>query len=320
MNDKEIEDELLRIFFFYDEEEEAQLEARGSRLVHYTTADTAFKILSSRSIWMRNAVTMNDYSEIQYGEHCVRRALSSDAGKEFRTLLTELQPSMSDDLYDLFAWLTPDLLNNTFLTSFSEHRDDEDEFGRLSMWRAYGGTSGVALVFTLESFRTTSEALNVYASKVAYWTADQWADHLAEVVKRMEQTRDWLAALPYSTLLNVVTNFFRFAVVSTKHRGFEEEQEWRLIHCPNYESSPHVKSELQTVRGIPQKIHVLKIEDIPEIGLVGVDLRHSLHSVVIGPTRDAQTMGDAFVQLLTDLDVSNPRQKVRTSGIPLRQD
>ena len=45
---------------------------------------------------------------------------------------------------------------DTYLTSISEHRNKEDTFGRLSMWRAYGETTGVALVMNNSPFLTPS--------------------------------------------------------------------------------------------------------------------------------------------------------------------
>jgi hypothetical protein len=34
------------------------------RLVHYTSAEAALKILESEEVWLRNSLCMNDFSEI----------------------------------------------------------------------------------------------------------------------------------------------------------------------------------------------------------------------------------------------------------------
>jgi len=39
----------------------------GARLVHYTSAENAYRIISGKQVWLRNAHLMNDYSEMQHG-------------------------------------------------------------------------------------------------------------------------------------------------------------------------------------------------------------------------------------------------------------
>ena len=41
--------------------------AGGRRLVHYTTAEAGYRIISGRQVWLRNSLLMNDFSEIEHG-------------------------------------------------------------------------------------------------------------------------------------------------------------------------------------------------------------------------------------------------------------
>lgn len=41
--------------------------ANGTRFVQYTQAESAIKMLRSKSVWMRKALWLNDYREIDHG-------------------------------------------------------------------------------------------------------------------------------------------------------------------------------------------------------------------------------------------------------------
>src|SRR5262249_38411311 len=39
----------------------------SARFVHYTSAESALKIITSKRLWMRNTTCMADYREVQHG-------------------------------------------------------------------------------------------------------------------------------------------------------------------------------------------------------------------------------------------------------------
>ena len=45
----------------------------AARFAHYTSADVAMQIIKAkpdnRSLWLRNATEMNDFSEVEFGQH-----------------------------------------------------------------------------------------------------------------------------------------------------------------------------------------------------------------------------------------------------------
>ena len=138
-----------RILFPYAHEQMEMLRSTGKRLVHYTKLEVACSIFREKSFWMRNAAVMNDYSEIYWGERCLKKALESDAGSRFRTLIEEMFPGSYDWALAYFNEWKRDFRTKTYLASLSIHEDDEDDWGRLSMWRAYGN---VAIVFRSNAF------------------------------------------------------------------------------------------------------------------------------------------------------------------------
>lgn len=48
--------------------------------VHYTSATNAINIIRNKQVWLRNALLMNDKSEIAHGHNCLISALKSISG------------------------------------------------------------------------------------------------------------------------------------------------------------------------------------------------------------------------------------------------
>ena len=71
---------LRRVFFPYADRRTAAVQANGGRFAYYTTASVAVSVLRSKEIWMRNAVTMNDFMEISHGFECLNAAYKGDSG------------------------------------------------------------------------------------------------------------------------------------------------------------------------------------------------------------------------------------------------
>jgi hypothetical protein len=110
-----------------------------------------------------------------------------------------------------------------------------------------------------------------------------------------------------------------FAVLCTKHPGFAEEAEWRVIHCPWWENSPHLLKETELIQGVPQPVYKIALEDIPEKGLFGIMIPALIDRIIIGPTRDPLAMAEGFRDLLAKVDVEQPEKRIFKSYIPLRQ-
>lgn len=95
------QEEIAELFFPHMTARFAALKA-GKRLVHYTSADSAYKIISGRQIWLRNAQMMNDFSEIRHGIDCLIKAWESPTGKQLQEMLDRLKIGLRDNLASLF--------------------------------------------------------------------------------------------------------------------------------------------------------------------------------------------------------------------------
>jgi hypothetical protein len=74
---------------------------RGQRLVHYTSAQNAYRIIKHAQIWMRSAALMNDYSEIEHGLGCLRRAWSSESGEALHAMFGRIGEEFRADVESL---------------------------------------------------------------------------------------------------------------------------------------------------------------------------------------------------------------------------
>jgi hypothetical protein len=310
-------EKLVSIFFPFASERQGEIRRKGTRLVHYTTAEAATSIIRSKEVWMRPSSCMNDFMEVQHGLNCVLSAYNNGE-KAFKQALDRVSDGLSKEIENLFNGWIPHLRTDTYLSCFSEHDEREDAFGRLSMWRAYGQITGVALVVSSAPFLAPSTALKAYASPVAYLSDKDFEKIFSRVTAAIDENADFLRLQGRAMLVNVVFDMLRFAALCTKHPAFEEEREWRVLYCPALESSKHVLKDIKVINGTPQPIYRIPLRDIPDEGLEGVEIPALLDRVIIGPTKYPLAMWKAFDGLLAEAGVEDSASKVFISDIPLR--
>ncbi|MDN4632708.1 DUF2971 domain-containing protein [Sphingomonas sp. PsM26] len=315
MNDQEV----LDLFASDEMARRSRLGVNG-RLVHYTSAESAYKILVSRTVWLRSASLMNDFSEISHGIDCIHGAWLSPAGARLQSLLNRLRDGLRDDFAKLFDGHANGLRNDTYLMSLSEHDDTEDELGRLSMWRAYGGNAGVALVLNVTAFASTTDAIKAYSAPVVYADRKAFISWFEDWVERLLICEDRLKLANPETVQNVLFYLFRNFAMCTKHPGFAEEREWRIFHSPLHEgTSPWLESSIEVLQGTPQQLIKLRLFDNDEAGVSGVAPRTLVERVIIGPCEHPLQIKAAIADALVHADVEDVDNKVWMSLIPLRQ-
>ncbi len=209
--------------------------------------------------------------------------------------------------------------NTTYIACLSEHTDDDDDkYGRLSMWRAYGESTGVALVLNNAPFLAYIGPPGVYSSPVLYLDDELFELELQKVVGGIRCHYDFLRDQGRDTVCDAMFNAFKFSVLCTKHPGFSEEREWRVIYMPSMEQSPNVERSIEIVNGTPQPICKFRLKNLPEIGLTGLEIPEILDQVIIGPTKYPDAICEAFVALLERAEVKDAESRIRVTSIPLR--
>jgi hypothetical protein len=309
---------LTSIFFPHNQRRTAAVKSTGDRFAYYTTAQTAERILTSRKIWFRNAVVMNDFKEIDHGLECLYDAYRGPAGEAMDIALSSCFPELPDDVRALFNRWAPLIRTDSYLFCLSEHPAHEDARGRLSMWRAYGGSTGVALILNGAVMHASSNVLGAYSSPVFYGDSNEFAEELTSVARQIQAEAEYLRSLGKETVTKMVLIMLHFAVLCTKHPGFREEMEWRVIASPMLFPGGRRQHCVEVVREVPQLVVKVDLEDDPEGGLTGLALPQLIDRIIIGPCELPVVTAMAFQRLLADAGVPDAESRVVVTDIPLR--
>lgn len=314
---------LVDLCFCYNRKRSNLLGVNNRQLAHYTTADTALKILKGRSMWLRNAGVMNDFSEIEHGKAAIEPVIKGPLGVRLINLLDSIEPGLSRKAMDLHVQHRQHAREAIFMLSLSEHNPN-DTLGRLSMWRAYGGpVAGVALLFKRGVVDVEADAdLELAAMPVLYGGPDEFHVEFEEMLGCLEAEIDFLKYQGGDIISLITATFLQFAMMTVKHPGFSEEQEWRIIHRPYEFPSAYIAPTTLTIAGIPQAIYEIPFYDealggfhtVPELKLNDI-----LDGIIIGPCFYPETLFRAFKDQMEAAGIEDAKDKIFVSNIPLRQ-
>jgi hypothetical protein len=294
---------------------------KSARLVHYTTADGALKIINSKHFWMRNTNLMADYREVQHGFSIFQNFFANEAKRNrFTQVLDSCSTGVAVEALRVFdrAWQET-VPFETYITCLSEHEDSEDAHGRLSMWRAFGGNAPrIAIVFNIPSDSLASVALGITFSPVAYLSEP--AAHLVvdEVMENIDANRVFLKGLERDLLIRTVFRMLLSGVVCLKHEGFREEREWRAIYQPRIWSSSLMKQSTEVIAGIPQLVYKIPMDASESPQIADLDFAKLFDRLIVGPSPYVWPMYEALVDALLKAGVHDPGQRLIPSGIPIR--
>jgi len=297
------------------------VEREGLRFVQYTSAEAAMSILRNKEVWLRNVQCMNDYMEVEHGFECLVTAFNSEnEGKRFKNVLESIFPGLVSEVGKLFdSWL-PHLRSSTYIACVSEHPASEDRYGRLSMWRAYGGKRPVAIVMNREAFKSETDILAAYTHPVAYLDTDEFNREFGLLAERIHQNRDFVKQLTQKQVIAYLFELFKTFVLCVKHPGFLEELEWRVVYTPVLKKSEHVGSSIESIGGVPQEVHKIPLANLPEYNLHNIEIPELVERIIIGPTDHQRVLGHTFTRLLEEAGCGDAAERVFYSGIPLRSE
>lgn len=321
MDEEDIDGRLQAIFMSSAINQANRIKESGINFVHYTTAEAAVSIIKNNCIWLRNSLLMNDYSEVQHGLACLVFAWHSDSGERLKAILDKIEPGMAEKFTSIFDAGINELMHETYILSISEHGDEiEDKYGRLSMWRAYGSSTSVAVVFDHHPSLSPSDALNAYTMPVFYGDRESYALEFEIIVNSIEKNLEFLINLndDPTWILDTIIEAFKFSVLSTKHPGFREEREWRVIYSPMSQESERIIHDDVSISGIPQKIYKIPFVNYPEHGFTGATLPEALKRLIIGPISTPYPTYQLLYNLLESAQVSDVQEKITCSNLPIR--
>jgi hypothetical protein len=264
---------------------------------------------------------MSDYREVQHGYDILNRVFLANGNRgRFFAALDACVPGVAAESFKLFDQWWNDIRFSTYITSISEHDDSEDFHGRLSMWRAFGGsnTARVGLVLRLPKTALATVELNIMVSPVAYLREADVHNELNEVIQNIGTFCGYLHTADRSFIVSCVYSMLMAGVVCMKHEGFHEEREWRVVYGPKRLPSPLMETATETIGGVPQLIHKIPLDHSVSETLADIDIVQIFDRLIIGPSLYPWPMYEAFVGALVQSGVSDAANRVFTSGIPIR--
>lgn len=295
----------------------------SDRFAHYTSSDAVTKIiagddLGKHSLWLRSARLMNDSTEIGWGQRCLGDAFRNwRLHDRFKHVLCAIDPNLYDLTANTLTNEEDQLGDNTFALSLALHTGQECSIGKLSMWRAYGGDDNVCLIFNTAPFLNYQSAYELTLSPVMYGGSVEFAHEFEGVLYRIERNVSLLRSLDPEIVYVNLKRALDFSVVSTKHIGFHEETEWRVIHQHSEfrPDPPSIPDPGDPVR----RIYQIPLENRQDANLWGAELGEVLDRLIIGPVRDVEGATKRYIELLGNAGVTNPEDRVGFCCIPYRR-
>lgn len=292
-------------------------------LAHYCSIATAESILACESFWLSNPLFMNDLEEVRFGfmrgrdlaltSPSLDEALGSD---EHRQIFKDALEHLFDEFNNREAF-------DCYVGCFSEHRPDDYD-GRLSMWRAYGAEGdGAAIVLDLNAVsKPDTKSAGLVLGRVHYGTRDKRNEWIQE---KIEQLATLIKSLrPSGAQLGLVAHIFveriKLMAIFSKHSGFEEEAEWRLVYLRQHDQDKVLVEHLGYhvgERGIEPKLK-LPVRGDPLRQGVDLSLSTLVERVLLGPCISSPLASMSFKRMLEIRGKSELASRVSASTIPLR--
>ncbi len=290
-------------------------------LSHYTSVTVLEGMMANDEIWFSHPLYMNDLEELRFGMIEGANAFRNSAELKAAFTDEQLYDNLITHFNNLFIEFDLNHVFDTYIMCLAKHElDDRD--GLLSMWRGYGaGGSGVAIVFDTSKINAVDESPFIIGAVRYETTANrlEWIGTkikgIAEVVTGTAPTDRDLYCIAYHWIerLKVFSLF-------TKHKGFHEEQEWRIVYMNERDKEGKLKDMLGyaiTPRGVEPK---LKFKVKPLEGLFGehLSLEGIIDRIILGPTTSTVIAANSVKRLLQQKGKPGLADKIVASTIPFR--
>ena len=292
-------------------------------LAHYTTVQTLEKILLNNELWMANPLFMNDHEELRWGiQNGVDEFYQNEAIRSYLEETNSLEEFSFQVNWQLEKF-DKEQAFDTYIFCLSRHtRGDQD--GKLSMWRGYGAQGdGVAIVFDTSKMPQDEES-PLLVAPVAYAShADrhkklkELADHFARIISEIRISgRDEFFQAVYWLFERL-----KLFAIYTKHEGFIEEQEWRVVYMPHRDTEKLFHDRRHYItngRGVEPKLRLKFGRNEPGLH-PDLNFDELVHEIILGPSH-ASILAEKSIKRMVELLKRDALvEKIRASGIPFRR-
>lgn len=179
---------------------------KKDKLYHFTTFDTALKIIESNRLRFGRLSNMNDIHEAD------KLMFVNSDGHQIKKFPSDVLDALYDEIYRY----------RQISFTADSREDDKDGFDLHQMWGLYADKSeGVCLVFDKDELERNFDMVNIYKKRVNYDKTQELESHIVS-----------LSQMPRSVPAEVKRQISK--IFFHKRKEWEHEQEYRLIkRCPN---------------------------------------------------------------------------------------
>jgi hypothetical protein len=291
-------------------------------LAHYTSMEVFEKIVKNEEVWFSNPLFMNDVQEIRFGVTEGSKIFKANKAIKDACATTPRYMLLVESFDRYFYEFSNKHAFDVYAFCLSKHYKDDVEDGRLSLWRGYGGNGkGVAIVFDLAKIDFLAGSPFVI-SRVHYNSmaeSQEWLNRRMDDVAKFIQDKNI-----HDDMLDMIASILferiKLAALFTKHHGFREEKEWRIVYLKERDYENKYMStfgHIITNRGVEPKLQY-KVK--PIVGLTADDLSLAkvINQIILGPMASDLLARESVLRLLDNLEKSELKDKVTCSSIPYR--
>lgn len=268
-------------------------------LAHYTSIGTLERIAQTGEIWFSNPLYMNDVDELRYGMNLGMHAVRSHAG--LRQACPPAHYNALLDAFDaLYTTFDGDSAFDVYVFSCSEHDEEIGDDGLLSMWRGYGGDgNGVAIVFDMGPLLAARPPLLVrQVQYLSYEASEAWMDAKLQQFAQALQRRGGPVEQMQGAAAALFERIKLFALF-TKHRGFHEEREWRIVYLREQDHANVFTQLLHYAiggRGIEPRLRFCT--EVLAAGGAAPQLQDMVRRIILGPVLATPLAQRSVVRML----------------------
>jgi hypothetical protein len=288
-------------------------------LAHYTSVQVAEQVIKNQEIWLSHPFYMNDLEELRFGMLQGIQNFSTYAQAAATT--SARAQILLDHFMFYIGHMNEQTLVNTYVLCLSEHAPTDPD-GLLSMWRTYASQGhGVAIIFNTRNIPDPPQA-PLRIGKVIYGSPQERVQLLRSGLEEWVRITQ-AANLPDGRLYLAAYGAFYFVksfALLTKHSGFKEEAEWRIIYVPEIDPGGALVNQFSyhiSGRGAEPK---LKFKIAPVLGGSPdtLSLTRLVHCILLGPSVASPIAQDAFRRVLRGTCLEGFEDRIFASSIPLR--
>ena len=292
-------------------------------LAHYTTIQVLEKIIAHEELWFANPLFMNDFEEVQFGLLNAGQLIFERREQVGAACKTPERAQIFEAAWSsCLEKFRNEHLPDTYIFCLSEHgKDDYD--GALSMWRGYGANgNGAALVIDAAHLKAEAEWSPFICAQVQYGTV---AARRSWLLQRFETFEHLLAKSSISNqdlpvAAAALFERIKFFALFTKHYGFAEEKEWRIVYMPERDEANRLNVLFHYwigMRGVEPKLRY-KIAPIKGVTAKDFSLAKLTERILLGPTTSSPLAKSSILRMLDVLGKAQFKSKVHASSIPFR--